>query len=60
MGAGKPAMDPVLVRQKYLGGLLDWKVGRLVGGEDFAAFSCEFTNLTFCGPPPGNIVTSAW
>jgi len=46
--------------QKYLGGLLDWKIGRLVGGEDFAAFSCEFTNLTFCGPPPGNIVTSAW
>ena len=46
--------------QQYVGGKLDWKIGRLVGGEDFAAFVCEFTNLTFCGPPPGNIVTSGW
>jgi len=28
-------MDPVLVRSEYLGGLLDWKIGRLVGGERF-------------------------
>jgi porin len=46
--------------QKYLDGMLDWKIGRLTEGEDFAAFSCEFMNLTFCGAPPGNIVGSYW
>jgi porin len=46
--------------QKYLDGLLDWKVGRMDEGEDFAAFSCEFMNLTFCGSTPGNIVGSYW
>jgi len=46
--------------QKYLAGLLDWKIGRITEGEDFAAFSCEFMNLTFCGAPPGNIVGSYW
>ena len=25
-------------------------------GGDFAAFSCDFQNLTFCGSDPGNIV----
>ena len=25
-------------------------------GEDFASFSCDFQNLTFCGSDPGNIV----
>src|ERR1700722_5879751 len=34
--------------QKYFDGMLDWKVGRLTEGEDFAAFSCQFQNLTFC------------
>ena len=42
--------------QTYLNQIIDWKVGRLTVGEDFAAFSCEFMNLTFCGAPPGNIV----
>lgn len=46
--------------QKYFGGRLDWKVGRLVSGEDFADFSCEFTNLALCGPPPGNIAINYW
>ena len=46
--------------QKYFDGRLDWKVGRLVSGEDFADFSCEFTNLTLCGPPPGNIAINYW
>jgi porin len=46
--------------QKYLDGLLDWKIGRITDGEDFAAFSCEFINLTFCGAPPGNLVGSYW
>src|SRR5580658_4211406 len=46
--------------QKYLDGKLDWKIGRLTEGEDFAAFSCEFLNFTFCGAAPGNIVGSSW
>jgi porin len=47
-------------QQKYLDGLVDWKIGRITEGEDFAAFSCEFMNLTFCGAQPGNIVGSYW
>jgi porin len=46
--------------EKYLDGVLDWKIGRLVGGEDFADFPCEFMNLALCGPPPGNIAVSDW
>lgn len=42
--------------QKYLNGLLDWRIGRTSMGEDFAQFACDFQNLTFCGSPPGNIV----
>jgi porin len=45
---------------KYLDGKLDWKIGRLTGGEDFAAFSCEFLNFAFCGAAPGNIAGSYW
>jgi porin len=47
-------------RQTYLDGLLDWKIGRLVGGEDFADFSCDFLNLTFCGQASGNIAGDYW
>jgi porin len=46
--------------QKYFNGLLDWKIGRTPEGDDFASFSCEFQNLTFCGAPPGNIVGNYW
>jgi len=46
--------------QKYLNGKLDWKIGRLPVGDDFASFSCEFVNLTFCGSAPGNLVGSYW
>ena len=46
--------------QSYFGGALDWKVGRLTVGEEFASFSCEFMNLTFCGAPPGNLVGNYW
>jgi porin len=42
--------------QKYANGLIDWKVGRIPVGEDFASFSCDFQNLTFCGSNPGNLV----
>jgi porin len=42
--------------QVYFDGALDWKIGKLTVGENFASFSCEFTNLTFCGSTPGNLV----
>ena len=46
--------------QKYLDGVLNWKIGRLTGGEDFADFFCEFTNLALCAPPPGNMALNYW
>jgi porin len=46
--------------QQFFGDRLDWKIGRVTVGEDFAAFSCEFINLTFCGAQPGNLVGSYW
>ncbi|TCR79023.1 carbohydrate porin [Rhizobium sp. BK376] len=42
--------------QKFADGLIDWKIGRVTFGEDFASFSCDFQNLTFCGSDPGNLV----
>jgi len=47
-------------RQTYFNQRVDWKIGRITLGEDFASFSCEFMNLTFCGAPPGNIVGNYW
>jgi len=41
--------------RKFSGGI-DWKLGRMTFGEDFASFSCDFQNLTFCGSDPGNLV----
>ena len=46
--------------QLYFNDHLDWKIGRITDGEDFAAFNCQFQNLTFCGAPVGNIVGSYW
>jgi porin len=46
--------------QKWLDGVLDWRIGRLPVGEDIASFSCNFQNLTFCGAQPGNIVGDYW
>lgn len=46
--------------QVFPKGGLDWKIGRMPVGNDFAAFSCEFMNLTFCGSAPGNIAGSYW
>src|SRR5215813_13776947 len=42
--------------QKFFAGKLDWKIVKLPVGDDFASFSCEFMNLTFCGAAPGNLV----
>ena len=36
------------------------KVGRSPPNTDFAAFSCEFQNLSFCSAAPGNFVTDTW
>ncbi len=47
-------------QQILAGGNFDVKLGRLTQGEDFATFSCQFMNLTFCGAPPGNIVGDYW
>ena len=46
--------------QKYMNDRLDWKFGKFPEGDDFASFSCEFMNLTFCGAQPGNLVGSYW
>lgn len=36
------------------------KLGRSNIGEDFATFSCDFENLSFCGAQPGNVVGDYW
>lgn len=46
--------------QKFFDDKLEWRIGRLPVGSDFATFSCEFQNLTFCGSQPGNIVGDYW
>ena len=48
------------LEQSLLGGDLTLKAGRMAIGADFAAFSCDFQNLTFCGSQPGNLVGSYW
>ncbi|PKU23169.1 carbohydrate porin [Telmatospirillum siberiense] len=46
--------------QTYFNDVLDVRLGRMGVGSDFAAFSCDFMNLTFCGSQPGNIVGGYW
>lgn len=46
--------------QTYFDDLLDVRLGRMGVGADFAAFGCDFMNLTFCGSQPGNIVGGYW
>jgi porin len=41
-------------------GAVRLKVGRSPPNTDFAAFSCEFQNLSFCSAAPGNTVTGTW
>lgn len=48
------------LEQSLLNNKLTLKVGRMGIGGDFAAFSCDFQNLTFCGSQPGNLVGSYW
>ena len=47
-------------RQTWFDGGLDLKLGRLPVGDDFAAFPCNFQNLTFCGSQPGNVRGELW
>jgi porin len=47
-------------QQTFAQGHADIKLGRLTQGEDFAAFSCLFENLSFCGSPPGNLAGDYW
>ncbi|WP_246178510.1 carbohydrate porin [Pandoraea horticolens] len=53
-------MTQFWLNQSFLDGRMQWKIGRLTVGEDFANFSCDFQNLTFCGSQPGNLVGSYW
>jgi porin len=46
--------------QKFFDDQFEIKLGRMTVGEDFAGFSCDFQNLTFCGSQPGNIVGNYW
>lgn len=48
------------LEQKLFEKRVELKLGRLTVGEDFASFSCDFQNLTFCGAPPGNLVGNYW
>lgn len=48
------------LNQMLLGERLELKLGRLTVGEDFASFSCDFQNLSFCGAQPGNVVGDYW
>jgi porin len=50
------AAHAILVRPEIIDGAVDWKIGRITFGEDFASFSCDFQNLTFCGAQPSNLV----
>ena len=52
--------DRFWLNQAFLDNRVQWKIGRLTVGEDFASFSCDFQNLTFCGSQPGNLVGSYW
>ncbi|MDO6414184.1 carbohydrate porin [Sphingomonas sp. BIUV-7] len=46
--------------QQSLGGGVDVKLGRIPGGGEFNAFSCDFMNLSLCGAPAGNLAGDYW
>jgi porin len=48
------------LNQKFLDDKLQVKLGRVTVGDDFAYFSCDFQNLTFCGSQPGNLRGDYW
>ncbi|MEO8835540.1 MAG: carbohydrate porin [Caldimonas sp.] len=46
--------------EQVLGEHASLKLGRSAPNEDFAAFSCNFMNLSFCSAQPGSLVGSYW
>ncbi|UAK25382.1 carbohydrate porin [Sphingomonas nostoxanthinifaciens] len=46
--------------EQVVGDKLELKLGLTNPGEDFAAFSCQFMNLSFCGAQPGNLSGDYW
>jgi len=40
--AADAAAHAILVRQNFIDGAVDWKIGRITFGEDFASFSVRF------------------
>lgn len=46
--------------EQKIGTRAELKLGRTNPGEDFAAFSCHFMNLSFCGAQPGNLAGDYW
>lgn len=55
-----PRLTQFWYQQSFADGHVDLKLGRLTQGEDFAAFSCSFMNLSFCGSPVGNLAGDYW
>ncbi len=49
-------LTELYLQHSFFHGLFDVRWGRMTVGADFADFSCEFQNLTFCGSPLGNLV----
>lgn len=41
--------------QKLANDALEFRIGRVTVGEDFAIFNCDFINLTFCGGDAGDV-----
>lgn len=46
--------------EQVLSDRVEVKLGLTNPGEDFAAFSCQFMNLSFCGAQPGNLAGDYW
>ena len=49
-------LTQLFLEHRFFEDLLTVRWGRVAMGDAFAAFSCDFQNLTFCGSQPGNIV----
>jgi len=49
-------LTQLFLEHRFFEELLTVRWGRVAMGDAFAAFSCDFQNLTFCGSQPGNIV----
>jgi len=59
-GRGQTLRVTQLWYEQVIGDKLELKLGLTNPGEDFAAFSCQFMNLSFCGAQPGNLAGDYW